>query len=147
MEKSSTEAVYTGHRHQASSPIPVKSPRPFFLNLLAIRLPVGAVASILHRGSGALLALSTPALVYGLMLSLRSAQDFQSLAEWVGSGFGKLVMLACVWALAHHFLAGLRHLGFDLGWGEDRRTSRMTAWLSMGLAVTITGLVAVWNLA
>lgn len=125
----------------------MKNQRPFFLNLLAIRLPVGGVTSIFHRASGALLALSTPVLLYALMLSLRSPEDFQALADWVDGWLGKLVLLACAWALAHHFLAGLRHLGFDLGWGEDRPTSRLTAWLSIGLAAAITALVALWSLA
>jgi len=125
----------------------MKHQRPFFLNLLAICQPVGAVASIFHRASGALLALSIPVLLYGLMLSLRSPEDFQALADWVGGWLGKLIMLGCVWALSHHFLAGLRHLGFDLGWGEDRRRSRQTAWLSIGLALALTGLVALWSMA
>jgi succinate dehydrogenase / fumarate reductase cytochrome b subunit len=116
--------------------------RPFFLNLLAIRLPIGAVTSILHRISGALLALSVPFLLYGLMLSLRSAEDFQALAAWWKGGLGSLMLLVSVWALAHHFFAGVRHLGFDIGWGEDRATSRLTAWLSMGIAVAATALVA-----
>ncbi|MCP5277131.1 MAG: succinate dehydrogenase, cytochrome b556 subunit [Thiobacillus sp.] len=121
--------------------------RPFFLNLLAIRLPIGGVTSILHRASGALLALSVPLLLYWLMLSLRSAEDFQTLAAWFSGGFGTLIMLACVWALAHHFLAGMRHLGFDIGWGEARSTSRLTAWLSIGIAVAVTALVAFWRFA
>lgn len=125
----------------------MKNQRPFFLNLMAIRLPVGGVTSILHRASGALLALAIPVLLYALMLSLRSPGDFQHLADWAGGWFGKLVVLVCMWALAHHFLAGLRHLGFDLGWGEDRATSRLTAWLSIGLAAAIAALVAVWSLA
>lgn len=119
--------------------------RPFFLNLLAIRLPIGGVTSILHRASGALLALSVPFLLYWLMLSLRSAEDFQNLAAWLGGGFGTLILLVCVWALAHHFLAGMRHLGFDIGWGENRSTSRLTAWLSIGIAVAVTALVAFWR--
>lgn len=121
----------------------MRRPRPFFLNLLAIRLPIGGIASILHRASGALLALAIPALLYVLMLSLRSPEDFQRLADWAGGWMGKLLTLVCVWALAHHFLAGLRHLGFDLGLGELRAVSRITAWLSIVLALLMTGLVAV----
>ncbi len=124
----------------------MKHQRPFFLNLLAIRLPVGGVTSIFHRASGAFLALAIPGLLYGLMLSLRSPEDFDTLTAFMGGGIGWLIMLACVWALAHHFLAGLRHLGFDVGWGEDRATSRMTAWLSLGLAAGITAVVALWSL-
>lgn len=125
----------------------MKNQRPFFLDLLAIRLPIGGVTSILHRASGALLALFTPLLLYGLMRSLRSPEDFQALADWFGAGFGKLFLLVCAWALAHHFLAGLRHLGFDLGWGEDRATSGLTAWLSIVLAAAIAAVAALWGWA
>jgi succinate dehydrogenase / fumarate reductase cytochrome b subunit len=120
--------------------------RPYFLNLLAIRLPIGGITSILHRGSGALLALVTPALLYLLMLSLHSPQGFRTVSAWFDGWFGKLALLACVWALAHHFLAGLRHLGFDLGWGEDRARSRLTAWLSITLALAVTAFTALWSL-
>ncbi|TCS68607.1 succinate dehydrogenase subunit C [Sulfuritortus calidifontis] len=117
--------------------------RPYYLNLLQIRLPVGGWVSILHRASGALLSLLVPALLYGLMLSLRSAEDFARVQAWLGGGLGWLLALLVSWALLHHFLAGLRHLGFDFGWGEDRLRARQTAWLALGLALALTALIAV----
>jgi len=116
--------------------------RPFFLNLLLIRLPVGAVASILHRASGAFLALLIPALLYGLMGSLESEATFLALHAWAGNPLGRIVLLGVIWATAHHFFAGLRHLGFDLGLGESRDRSRQTAWLSLGLGGAVTALAA-----
>ncbi len=121
-------------------------PRPFYLNLILIRLPIGGWVSILHRASGALLSLATPALLYGLMLSLRSAQDFDRLAVFLDSGVGLLLLLAVVWATLHHFFAGLRHLGFDLGWGEDRLRARQSAFVTLLLALGLTGLFGVWVL-
>lgn len=112
-------------------------PRPYYLNLLLIRLPVGAVASILHRASGALLSLLAPMFLYGLMLSLRSEADFLALQAWLHGWPGRLLAVVCVWALAHHFFAGLRHLGFDLGLGEGRAPSRTTAWASMALGAGV----------
>ncbi|HNQ03710.1 MAG TPA: succinate dehydrogenase, cytochrome b556 subunit [Thiobacillaceae bacterium] len=116
--------------------------RPFFLNLLVFRQPIGAVASILHRASGALLSLAVPALLYAWMLSLRSAEDFARLSAWLDGGPGRFLILAGGWALGHHFLAGLRHLGFDLGWGETRQAARRSAWLSLGLGLLIPALMA-----
>jgi succinate dehydrogenase / fumarate reductase, cytochrome b subunit len=116
--------------------------RPFFLNLLLIRQPVGAVASILHRASGALLALLIPLLLYGLMRSLESEDAFLALRAWGASPLGQLVLLGVIWATAHHFFAGLRHLGFDLGLGESRSRSRLTAWLSLVLGGAVTALAA-----
>ena len=121
--------------------------RPFFLDLLAIRLPLGGVVSIMHRASGAFLSLAIPALLYILMLSLRSAEDFARVQSFFGGGLGWLIGLATLWALLHHLFAGLRHLGFDLGWGEEKLRARLTAKLAMAAAIALVGLVALLSLA
>lgn len=120
--------------------------RPYYLNLLQIRLPIGGWVSILHRASGALLSILVPALLYVFMLSLRSAEDFERVRGWLGGGLGWLLALLAIWALLHHFLAGLRHLGFDFGWGEGRLRARQTAWLVLGMALALTALVALGGL-
>ena len=125
----------------------MKPERPYFLDLAAIRLPIGGMVSILHRASGAALALTIPCLLYTLMLSLRSPADFQRLAGWFGGFFGWALSLGVTWALLHHFLAGLRHLGFDLGLGEDKETARKTAWASLLAAAAATAAIALWRLA
>ena len=114
-------------------------PRPFYLNLLQIHLPIGGWVSILHRGSGVLLALAVPGLLYLFMLSLESSAGFAAVTEMLSGGIGFLVLLVLVWAGLHHLLAGLRHLGFDLGWGEEKLTARRTAWAVLVLALLLTG--------
>ena len=121
--------------------------RPYFLDLVAIRLPIGGMVSILHRASGAVLSLAIPCLLYLWMLSLRSPQDFQRLADWFGGVFGWLLFLGLIWALLHHFLAGLRHLGFDLGLGEAKEVARKTAWVVLFAAAGLTALIVLWRLA
>lgn len=120
--------------------------RPFFLNLLAIRLPIGGVVSILHRASGAFLSLAIPCLLFTLMLSLRSPEDFAGVRAFFGGGLGWLIGLFTLWALLHHFLAGLRHLGFDFGLGESRERARMTALASLVAAIAVVGLIALFTL-
>ena len=121
-------------------------PRPFFLDLFAIRLPIGGVVSILHRASGAFLALAIPLLLYALMLSLRSPEDFARVRAFFDSGLGWLIGLGLLWALLHHLFAGLRHLGFDIGWGEEKQRARLTAKLAMVAALLLVGLVALLDL-
>ncbi len=119
----------------------VKS-RPYYLNLAQLRLPIGGWVSILHRVSGAMLSLTAPVLLYGFMLSLRSPQDFETVKGFLASGLGLLVLLGLGWATLHHFFAGLRHLGFDLGWGEERLRARQTAILVLVLGAGLTALLA-----
>ena len=117
--------------------------RPYYLNLLQIHLPIGGWVSILHRASGALLSLLVPVLLYGLMLSLQSPEGFAQVRGFLAGGIGWLIGLLVSWALLHHFLAGLRHLGLDIAWGEGRARARQTAWLVLGLALAVTALLAV----
>lgn len=121
--------------------------RPFFLNLLTIKLPIGGWVSIMHRASGAGLSLVTPVLLYLFMLSLTSPEGYAEARALMAGGLGALVMLGVVWATLHHLIAGLRHLGFDLGWGEAKETARATAWATLIVALGATTLlaVAVWS--
>jgi succinate dehydrogenase / fumarate reductase cytochrome b subunit len=121
-------------------------PRPFFLNLLQIRLPIGGYVSILHRVTGAAMCLAVPLAVYVWMLSLRSAADYATVTDLLGGGLGWLIGMGLLWALLHHFFAGLRHLGFDLGLGEDKATARATAWAVLGAGLGLTGLIALGSL-
>lgn len=123
------------------------SPRPFFLNLVVIHLPVGGFVSILHRATGAVLSLLIPALLWVFALSLRSPEDFEAVLAALHSPLGWLIGTGLTWALLHHLFAGLRHLGFDFGWGESRDTARKTAWLTLGLAIGISLILALWRLA
>ncbi|MBI5936262.1 MAG: succinate dehydrogenase, cytochrome b556 subunit [Betaproteobacteria bacterium] len=115
--------------------------RPYYLNLLQIHLPIGGWVSILHRASGVLLSLLVPVLLYGLMRSLQSVEGFAQVQGFLSGGIGWLVGLLLTWALLHHFLAGLRHLGLDIGWGEGRARARQTAWLVLATAIVLTLLV------
>jgi succinate dehydrogenase / fumarate reductase cytochrome b subunit len=120
----------------------MKTERPFYLNLMQIKLPIGGWVSIFHRVTGAGLSLAIPVVLYVLMLSLRSAEDFADVAAFLSGGFGLLIVLAVVWAVLHHLLAGLRHLGFDIGWGEARERARLSAWGVLFAALGLTGIFA-----
>ena len=105
------------------------SNRPIFLNLLRIQLPVGALTSFGHRITGVLLALGVPVAIYLLDLSLRNEQGFAQVAGWTNSWVFKGVVMILVWALAHHMLAGVRHLLTDISVGSTLNRARRTAWV------------------
>jgi succinate dehydrogenase / fumarate reductase cytochrome b subunit len=105
------------------------STRPMFLNPMRIQMPVGALASILHRATGVLLAASVPFDVYLLDLSLRSEHAFAQMTNWLTLPAIKVVALVLIWALAHHALAGTRHLLTDIGIGSTLNAARRSAWL------------------
>jgi len=101
---------------------------PKFLNLFHIRFPIGAIASIGHRASGVLLLISLPLLAFALERSLNSESAFESLRMAITAPWRGLLLLVLVWALAHHVLAGVRHLLMDIGIGSLLAQARISAW-------------------
>lgn len=112
--------------------------RPVYLNLLKIRQPVTALASIAHRISGVLLVLSIPLMIWMLDRSLQSPEGYQQIADLLSQPLIKLLLLLLAWAIAHHFFAGIRFLLIDIEWGVDLATAKRTA-----RVVNICGVVGV----
>lgn len=106
-----------------------RSSRPVFLNPMQIRMPVGALTSIGHRLTGVLLAAGVPFSLYFLYLSLHSEQTFAVMMGWLSYPAVKGVMFVLVWALAHHLLAGVRHMLTDFNVGSTLHSARRSAWL------------------
>lgn len=101
--------------------------RPVFLDLLKIRLPVAGVMSIGHRISGVAMVLGIPLLIYLLDQSVSSAEGFASVSEMVAGWPFKILLFLALWALMHHFLAGIRYLLLDVDIGIDKPLFRQTA--------------------
>lgn len=113
--------------------------RPVYIDLLRIRLPVGGLVSILHRVSGVLLVLALPFLLWVFQQSLVSAEDYQCITGLLQKFPLRILLFLLILALAHHLLAGIRHLLLDLDVGMGRRGGRLGAWL----VLTIDGIVGV----
>ena len=113
-----------------------------FFSLMQIQMPVGALTSIAHRVTGILLALGVPFAVYLFELSLRDVKAFEHLVEWVRSWPFKVVVVGFVWVLAHHLLAGVRHLLSDIDVGSRLLDARRSAWFVNASGVAIALLAA-----
>ena len=115
--------------------------RPKHLALHQISLPLPGIVSILHRISGALLFLALPLLLWMMQYSLRSIETYTQLAGMLHHPFSKLFLLVMLWALLHHFFAGIRYLVIDLDYGvglaQARASSKWVIFLSLALTVLI----------
>ena len=121
-------------------------PRPKYLNLLQIKLPVPGLVSILHRVSGAVLFLFIPFLLVLLELTLESPASFLRFKAVLTHWAVKLLVIGLVWAYLHHLLAGIRHLALDLDYGTELPAARAasTAVLVTGIALTVIFAVMLW---
>ena len=99
-----------------------------FFNPLQIQLPVGAVTSITHRVTGMLLVLGIPFSIYLLDLSLQGPQGYAQVIAWFDKLAFRVTAIVLIWALAHHLLAGIRHLLSDIDVGSQLPAARRSAW-------------------
>ena len=102
-------------------------PRPVFLEIPNIRLPIPGIVSILHRISGVALFVALPVLLYLLSGTLSQQSDFESYRAFVSNPLVKLALIGLLWAYLHHFLAGIRFLFLDAHKGLELNTARNTA--------------------
>ena len=116
-----------------------RKPRPVFFNLAKIQLPVGALTSITHRATGVLLAFGIPLLVYLLDVSLDGPLGYSRVVVMLAYAWVKVAVIVFTWALAHHLLAGIRHLLSDMDIGSQLPAARRSAWIANvgGVAVAL----------
>jgi len=119
--------------------------RPTFFNLLQIQMPVGALTSIAHRLTGMLLAVGIPFGIYVLDVSLQGPRGYAQVIAMLGDWPGKGMLIVLAWALAHHLLAGIRHLLSDVDIGSQLPAARRSAWVvnvgGVAVALFVAGLL------
>lgn len=120
-----------------------------FKDLTTYRMTPAAWVSILHRGSGILMFILMPFIIWMFDTSISSEISFEKFkAAFNGGmlglpgGLWKLVALALIWAYLHHFIAGLRHLWMDASHAavtkEFGKSSALTTLaLSIGLTLVL----------
>ncbi len=100
----------------------IKHQRPKNFNLLSIKFPLSAVMSVGHRAAGIFLFLALPYFLYFFQISLTNEDGFMRAQLEIQTPLVKIFGLISIWALAHHFFAGIRYflLDLDIGIEKDR---------------------------
>ncbi len=109
----------------------MKKPRPIDLDFLAIRFPLTAWVSILHRLSGFWVFVLIPSLLWVLDQSLQSPLSFWRLKIFLAQPLYKMLLLSFLAAMCYHTVAGFRHLLMDVGIGSTKTKSTRTAQLTL----------------
>ena len=124
--------------------------RPVYRNIhitqiVGYRLPPAGIVSILHRVSGVLMFLLLPFVIWLFDVSLSSEVSYERFTStfvaglWFFPGwFMKLVALALIWAVLHHFIAGVRHLWMDTTHSVSLDQGRISAWVTLVSSALLT---------
>jgi succinate dehydrogenase / fumarate reductase cytochrome b subunit len=104
----------------------------------AYRWQITSALSILHRVTGIALAAGTLLLTWWLLALLGGPDDFAAVQDFIGSWFGRLLLLGWTWALFYHLCNGIRHLVWDTGHGFELPTVTRSGWTVLIVSVILT---------
>ena len=119
-----------------------------FADLPSYRWPLAALVSGMHRISGLLIFILLPFIVWMFDTSVTSEISFARVTSIFSEGAGflpgwfiKLVTLGLIWAYLHHFIAGIRHVYFDISHQTTKARGRHTAAITIILAFGLTAIL------
>ena len=119
--------------------------RPLSPHLQVYRPMLTMMMSIVHRITGAGLYFGMALFVWWLFAASHSSAYFDFVQGFIGSWFGRLVLLGFTWALVHHALGGLRHLLWDTGRGFDLKLIEVLAKANLIGSLALT--LVIWIVA
>jgi succinate dehydrogenase / fumarate reductase cytochrome b subunit len=111
--------------------------RPLSPHLTIWRWQVTMLASIMHRATGMALAAGAVVLAWWLISVSNGPEGYDSFTVYAAMPLGLLVLFGFTWSFAFHFLNGIRHLAWDLGYGFNKHTASKTGFLVFALSFLI----------
>jgi succinate dehydrogenase / fumarate reductase, cytochrome b subunit len=103
-----------------------QSNRPLSPHLQVYKPQLTSMLSILHRTTGAALCAGAVLIALGLLALAEGFETWNEFRALCATWYGKAVICAFALALIYHWLNGLRHLGWDAGYGLDIKRTYVT---------------------
>lgn len=117
--------------------------RPLSPHLTIYRPQMSSMTSIFVRLTGIGLTLGFLLIVWWLLAAATGPGYFAFVDGLLTSWLGILVMVVSLWALWYHFLGGVRHLIWDMGYGFEIKTADMMGYVMIGGSFVMTLLTLV----
>ena len=120
--------------------------RPLSPHLQVYRPQMTSVMSILHRAAGVVLTTGTLIMAAWLVSLALGKEAYDVVVMVIGHPLGQFVLFGYSVALIYHALNGVRHLGWDLGFGltipQIYRNGQIVLFLTVVLTMGLWS--AVW---
>jgi succinate dehydrogenase / fumarate reductase cytochrome b subunit len=128
--------------------MPARIERPLSPHMQAYRWTLTMTLSIVHRATGVSLYFGTLVLAWWLIAVGAGPGAYANVQAFTGSWIGKLIMFGYTWSLMHHFLSGIRHFVWDLGYGYRSADRELLTWAALigGIVLTVLLWVAAFAL-
>ncbi|MDZ4047420.1 MAG: succinate dehydrogenase, cytochrome b556 subunit [Pseudoxanthomonas sp.] len=113
--------------------------RPLSPHLQVYKPQLTSFMSILHRGTGVVLALGSLVLALWLVAAAGSPNTYAIFRDGMDSLVGRLALFVFSACLVYHFLNGIRHLVWDAGHGYELPKAYASGYAVLVLSVLLTG--------
>lgn len=115
--------------------------RPLSPHLQVYKPTLNMALSVFHRGTGIVLALSTPLLVCWLMILAAGPNAYAELQSVLSHWFFFIVLLGYVFSMSYHLCNGIRHLFWDVGHGYENKQVQQSGLMVIVAALSLTLIV------
>lgn len=116
--------------------------RPLSPHLQIYTPQMTSILSIMNRVTGIALSAGTFLLVWWLVAAASGPGAYNTVQSFIGSPIGLFVLFGWTASLFFHFYNGIRHLGWDVGYGYALDKAYATGWLVV--AATAVTTILVW---
>ena len=117
--------------------------RPLSPHLQVYRPQMTSVMSILHRAAGVVLTTGTLIMAAWLLSLALGKEAYDDVVMVIGHPLGQFVLFGYSVALIYHALNGVRHLGWDLGFGLNIPQVYKNGQIVLFLTVVLT--MGLWS--
>ena len=102
---------------------------------------ISSLISISHRITGVVNILALTLVCFWVWILLLGNENYQVIFNFFNSIFGKLFIISFVWSYSFQILSEIRHWFWDLGYGFELKTSRITGILVILGSIIITAVL------
>ena len=112
--------------------------RPLSPHLDIYQYQITWTVSIMHRITGVAMTLGLILIVAWLVAAAFSPELFSLIDGVLRSWIGMIIIFGSLWAFWFHFLNGIRHLFWDLGYGFNLSTVWRSGWVVVLGSIILT---------
>ena len=99
---------------------------------------VSSLVSISHRITGVINILTLVLVCFWIWTLILGHENYQIYYNFFNSFFGKFFIIGFVWSYSFQILSEIRHWFWDLGYGFELKTSKITGMLVIIGSIVVT---------
>lgn len=107
------------------------------------RPQITSMLSILHRATGAALGVGAIVFAWWLLAVASGVGAFETFQNFRQSFLGQFMLFGWLFSFVYHFLNGVRHLKWDMGYGLEMKSVYRTGYVVVGGSLLLT--VLIWG--